>query len=157
MCGVSSRLIQWCATVFAAACLLLSIGLFAAQPARASTPDVRVLEERVGVVMDRACRQLAVSDPDEIRALFSVLLPWPGLYRLAAEMVPCDRDEMCPRAAASAMIEAAGLDCSQLLYYAAVALFIDVVIDGRVLNIPYIELIADVLVAATILCYLGVL
>jgi hypothetical protein len=142
--------------MLAGSVLLLAAAVVTAAPARATDLDAHALQERAWSVFDHAVRQLA-SSPAELQTAAPVLMPLPGLHRIAAAALSIPRDAMDPQEAAAAIVDAAGLDCNQLLYYAAVALFIDVVIDGRVLNIPYIGFIADLLVAVTILCYLGVL
>lgn len=117
-------------------------------PVYASSGEEFALEHRVKIALEDAFAVLSCADIDPD---LDTILP-PDFYRALTTAVSAARSSGTVEDKMHMFVTDLGLDCSQLLTYTLIALVVDI------LNIiPYDHLIAEILAAATLLCYLGIL
>lgn len=133
-----------------AATLILGLLLLTwfTNPAWSGTEDDFETQRAAMIALEDAFAVLATADIDSD---LEQILP-PAFFQVVTAAACAARSSGTVEDKVHMLVNDLGLDCSQLLTYTLIAIVVDIV------NIiPYDHVIAEILAAATLLCYLGVL
>lgn len=134
---------------------LLVLGL-SAGPAWAET-DTNELENRALQLIEASSEQLAALGGTDLSARVEAA-PLPDFFKTSIlQALEVAALNIGPEEKAALLVETTGANCNDLLYATAVAIAIDIFIDDFIFNIPFIELAGNILAAATVLCFLGII
>ncbi len=119
--------------------------------------DDAALAERALAVINRASAEITELDLQGVSFGETVGVLSGPLAEVFDTTIGVASQEVSPGEKATALVEALQTNCNDLLYYTALALAIDLIVDDFIINIPLIELVTNILAAATVLCFLGFL